>query len=73
MQHKLITLENGLRVLISPMHQVESVTVMLAVAAGSRNETKEVNGLFHFIEHLAFKGNYFMLRHNKNDFLILTY
>lgn len=55
-QHKLITLKNGLRVLISPMPQVESVTVMVAVAAGSRNETKEVNGLFHFIEHLAFKG-----------------
>lgn len=29
---------------------------MMAVGAGSRNEERRVNGLFHFIEHMAFKG-----------------
>lgn len=55
-QHKLTTLKNGLRLVTIPMPQVESVTVMVGVGAGSRYETKSVNGLFHFIEHMAFKG-----------------
>jgi len=55
-KHKLTTLKNGLRLVTIPMPQVESITVMIAVGAGSRNETKRVNGLFHFIEHMAFKG-----------------
>lgn len=55
-KHKLTTLKNGLRLVTIPMPQVESVSVMVGVAAGSRHETKGVNGLFHFIEHMAFKG-----------------
>jgi predicted Zn-dependent peptidase len=54
--HKLTTFKNGLRLITVPMPHVESVTVMVGVAAGSRNETKGVSGLFHFIEHMAFKG-----------------
>ncbi|HUV43173.1 MAG TPA: pitrilysin family protein [Patescibacteria group bacterium] len=55
-QHQLTTLKNGLRLITIPMPQLESVTVMVGVGAGSRYETKAVNGLFHFIEHMAFKG-----------------
>jgi len=55
-QHKVTTLKNGLRLITIPMPQVESVTLMVGVGAGSRYETKRVNGLFHFIEHMAFKG-----------------
>jgi predicted Zn-dependent peptidase len=55
-QHQLISLKNGLRLVTIPMPQVESTTVMVGVGAGSRYETKQVNGLFHFIEHMAFKG-----------------
>ncbi len=55
-QHKLIALKNGLRLVTIPMPQVGSTTVMVGVGAGSRYETKKVNGLFHFIEHMAFKG-----------------
>lgn len=55
-KHKLTTLKNGLRLITIPMPQVESVTVMVGVGAGSRYENKRVNGLFHFIEHMAFKG-----------------
>ncbi len=54
--YKIITLKNGLRLITVPMPQLESVTVMVGVGAGSRYETKKVNGLFHFIEHMAFKG-----------------
>jgi len=55
-KHKLTTLKNGLRLITIPMPQVESISVMIGVGAGSRYETKSVNGLFHFIEHMAFKG-----------------
>ncbi len=55
-QHKLTTLQNGLRLITVPMPQVGSTTVMVGVGAGSRFETRRVNGLFHFIEHMAFKG-----------------
>lgn len=55
-QYSLTTLKNGLRLITVPMPQVESVTVMVGVGAGGRHETKSVNGLFHFIEHMAFKG-----------------
>lgn len=52
----LETLENGLCLITISMPHVESVTVMVGVGAGSRQEIKRVNGLFHFIEHMAFKG-----------------
>jgi predicted Zn-dependent peptidase len=55
-EHHLTTLKNGLRLVIIPMPQVESTTIMMGVGAGSRYESKKVNGLFHFIEHMAFKG-----------------
>ncbi len=55
-EYKLTTLKNGLKLITAPMPHVESVTVMIGVGAGSRYETKRVNGLFHFIEHMAFKG-----------------
>jgi len=38
------------------MKSVESMTVMIGVGAGSRYETKEKNGLSHFLEHMLFKG-----------------
>ncbi|MFH1536213.1 MAG: pitrilysin family protein [Patescibacteria group bacterium] len=53
--HKTI-LSNGLRVLTSPMPSFESATVLVMVGAGSRYETKQNNGISHFLEHMAFKG-----------------
>jgi predicted Zn-dependent peptidase len=55
-KHQLTTLENGLRLLTVPMKGVESMAVMIGVGAGSRYETKETNGLSHFLEHMVFKG-----------------
>jgi predicted Zn-dependent peptidase len=50
------TLENGLRVLTADMPQVQSVTCMIMLAAGSRYETPDTNGIAHFAEHMFFKG-----------------
>lgn len=54
--HHLFTLKSGLRVLVFSMPRLESATVMVGVGAGSRYETREINGLAHFMEHMAFKG-----------------
>ena len=50
------TLDNGLRLLTAPVAQAQSVTCMIMLAAGSRYETKETNGIAHFSEHMFFKG-----------------
>ena len=50
------TLGNGLRVVLAPMPQATSVTCMIMLAAGSRYETRETNGIAHFAEHMFFKG-----------------
>ena len=49
-------LPNGLRVLTAPMPQAQSVTCFVMLAAGSRYETPETNGIAHFAEHMFFKG-----------------
>ena len=49
-------LDNGLRVLTASMPQVQSVTCMIMLAAGSRYETPDTNGIAHFAEHMFFKG-----------------
>jgi predicted Zn-dependent peptidase len=49
-------LGNGLRVVMAPMPEARSVTCMIMVAAGSRYETRESNGIAHFTEHMFFKG-----------------
>jgi predicted Zn-dependent peptidase len=49
-------LDNGLRVVTAPMPAAKSVAVMVMVAAGSRYETRETNGIAHFAEHMFFKG-----------------
>jgi predicted Zn-dependent peptidase len=49
-------LDNGLRVVTADMPQVQSVTCMIMLAAGSRYETPETNGIAHFAEHMFFKG-----------------
>jgi predicted Zn-dependent peptidase len=54
--YELHTLDNGLRVLLAPMPQATSVTCMIMLAAGSRYETRETNGIAHFAEHMFFKG-----------------
>jgi predicted Zn-dependent peptidase len=51
-----ITLTNGLRVFLAPEPQGFAATVLVLVRAGSEYETKRVNGVSHFLEHMMFKG-----------------
>jgi predicted Zn-dependent peptidase len=50
------TLSNGLRLLTAPLPEAPSVTCVARLAAGSRYETRETNGIAHFAEHMFFKG-----------------
>ena len=49
-------LDNGLRVLTADQSYAQSVTCMVMIAAGSRYETADTNGIAHFAEHMFFKG-----------------
>ena len=49
-------LKNGLKVITVPIKDNPTVTVLVMVEAGSKYETKEINGLSHFLEHMCFKG-----------------
>ena len=54
--HVKDTLPSGLRVITVPMPSTRSVTLLIMAAAGSRYETREINGISHFMEHMFFKG-----------------
>ncbi len=47
---------NGLKLVINKIEGMHSVAVGVMVKTGSANETKEENGISHFIEHVMFKG-----------------
>lgn len=49
-------LNNGLRIVTVPMADNPAVTVLVMVETGSKYESKEINGLSHFLEHMVFKG-----------------
>ena len=56
MTGKVTTLANGIRVLSLPLPHMESVLLAAFVNVGSRNEAPELNGISHYLEHMAFKG-----------------
>jgi predicted Zn-dependent peptidase len=49
-------MKNGIRVVTEEIPYVNSVSVGIWVKIGSRNETININGVSHFIEHMLFKG-----------------
>ena len=53
---KKTTLENGLRIITVPQENTQAVTVLVLVGTGSKYETKDINGISHFLEHMYFKG-----------------
>jgi len=53
---KKIILKNGLRIVLAAQKSSPAATALVLVEAGSEYETKNINGLSHFLEHLAFKG-----------------
>ncbi|MDC3416352.1 M16 family metallopeptidase [Aquibacillus salsiterrae] len=48
--------QNGLRIVLEEIPAVRSVTIGIWILTGSRNESKEINGISHFLEHMFFKG-----------------
>jgi len=54
--YKKTALPNGLRIITVPMPDTKTVTVLILVATGSKYETKKINGISHFLEHMTFKG-----------------
>ena len=50
------TYDSGLKLIIKKMDGLFSVSTGILVGVGSRNESKEENGISHFIEHVNFKG-----------------
>ncbi|MBX5454352.1 MAG: insulinase family protein [Acidobacteriia bacterium] len=53
---RLTRLASGLTVVSERMDRVETVSFGAYVAAGTRHERAEENGISHFLEHMAFKG-----------------
>ncbi len=54
--HKIVSLDNGLRVATLPMAHMESASIGIWIRAGGRFENAENNGISHLLEHLLFKG-----------------
>ena len=54
--HKISTLDNGLRIVTQNMPSLETVSIGIWNFVGGRDELAKVNGVAHFLEHMAFKG-----------------
>ena len=52
------TLANGVRVVTVRLPHLESVSVSVFVRTGSAHEEPRLNGISHFVEHMAFKGTH---------------
>ena len=50
-------LDNGLRVVVNPDHNVPVVALNLWYDVGSADETSDRTGLAHLFEHLMFQGS----------------
>jgi predicted Zn-dependent peptidase len=49
-------LPHGLTVITEQMEHIRSASIGIWLETGSRDETPQVNGISHFIEHMVFKG-----------------
>ncbi len=50
------TYESGLRLVFQKVSKNRPASLMIAVDAGSKDETPDISGIAHFVEHMAFKG-----------------
>jgi len=56
MSPRVTKLESGISVVTDRMPHLETASLGIWVAAGSRHETSSENGISHLLEHMAFKG-----------------
>ena len=54
--YKIDKLKNSLEIIKIPDKSSKTVTALVMVGTGSRNETRTNNGISHFLEHMMFKG-----------------
>ena len=54
--HQKELLPNGLRIVTNSMPHARSACIGIFMGAGSRYEAGDKAGVFHFIEHMSFKG-----------------
>src|SRR6204780_5786227 len=50
------TLKSGINVVTDTMPHLETASLGVWVASGSRDERRDEHGISHFLEHMAFKG-----------------
>lgn len=50
------TLDNGMKIIVWPDHDIPNVAMYNWVRAGGRNEYPGITGLAHFFEHMMFNG-----------------
>lgn len=55
-KHHFHQFDSGLRLISIPMAGTKTATVLVLVGTGSKYETKDINGISHFLEHMMFKG-----------------
>jgi predicted Zn-dependent peptidase len=55
-QHRITTLDNGVRVITERMENVRSVALGFWIGTGSAMETDDQAGLSHLLEHMLFRG-----------------
>lgn len=68
MKNTIYTFPSGLRLVYKNLSNVRSVGISVLTAVGSNNESVELNGISHFIEHVFFKGT-----SKRNSFEIVEY
>jgi zinc protease len=51
-----LTLDNGLKIIVWPDHDIPNVSMYTFVRAGGRNERPGITGVSHFFEHMMFLG-----------------
>lgn len=56
MSVEITTLPSGLRIVSDAMRDLETASLGVWIAAGSRHEAAQEHGLSHLLEHMAFKG-----------------
>ena len=52
------TLDNGVRVVTVRLPHLDTVSASVFVRTGSAHESARLNGISHFVEHMAFKGTH---------------
>ncbi|MGH2879501.1 MAG: M16 family metallopeptidase [Solirubrobacteraceae bacterium] len=55
-EHRISTLQSGVRVITERMENVRSVALGFWIATGSAMETHEQAGISHLLEHMLFRG-----------------